>query len=507
MKRIYKILSIVGIIGSLFAVQQVFAACPSGSTCSTFSSFITGLTSKATPASNDIFYLNDVTGGNLDKTTTFANIESTLNLANQTGTVGAAHGGTGNTSYATGDILAATGATTLSKLNLGASSTVLISNGTNPVWGNAVTAVDCTGTGHLLSVTSAGVFTCSADSGVSGGSTNTLTYWTGPSGVGATSSPTVGYIFATSTTATSTFISGLQVGSTTASGYTMTVNDSGTGLGQLGLIAGNKTMRLGFLNSVTTSQIGNVTNNPLQFTTNDTARITILGGGNVGIGSTSPNYILSVKGISETGSSTYSGAFYATSTTATSTFGQGINLSNGCFAVNGTCVGAGGGGSLSGGTANMLAAWTSSSALTATATPQVEAINATSTTATSTYSGTLTASAMFLMPEYTISTSTSYTLSCYNGSHQRFGIGTAATTINLPNTGSCPVGAVINVLVYNPPSASAGALTWAGTLSYAGGVAPGQTTAQGQMDLMSWYLSNASSTAKWMLVGQAAGYQ
>lgn len=48
---------------------------------------------------------------------------------------------------------------------------------------------------------------------LSGGSINTLTYWTADDEVGATSSPTVGYVTATSTTATSTFAGGISVAS------------------------------------------------------------------------------------------------------------------------------------------------------------------------------------------------------------------------------------------------------------------------------------------------------
>lgn len=94
---------------------------------------------------------------------------------------------------------------------------------------------------------------------LSGGSTNALTYWTSASTVGATSSPTIGYLTATTTTS-STFV------------------------------------------------------------------------GNVGIGTTSPYAKLSVVG--ETVASYYT----ATSTTATSTFANGLELTGGCFKVGGSCL-------------------------------------------------------------------------------------------------------------------------------------------------------------------------
>lgn len=86
------------------------------------------------------------------------------------------------------------------------------------------------------------------------------------------------------------------------------------------------------------------------------------------------------------GSST-AGFYTATSTTASSTFddilfvqGQGTGLSLTNLTLSGSCTGCGG---ISGGTANMLAVFTSATAITASGTPQVTAIIATSTTATS----------------------------------------------------------------------------------------------------------------------------
>lgn len=100
--------------------------------------------------------------------------------------------------------------------------------------------------------------------------------------------------------------------------------------------------------------------------------------GNIGLGTTTPGSQLSGG---DTGANTFN-----ISATATSTFGSGLNIRTGCFAINGTCVG-GGGGSLSGGTADMLASWVNSTSLTATGTPTATAYFATSTNATSTFLG------------------------------------------------------------------------------------------------------------------------
>ncbi|GIW68502.1 MAG: hypothetical protein KatS3mg099_450 [Candidatus Parcubacteria bacterium] len=56
----------------------------------------------------------------------------------------------------------------------------------------------------------------------------------------------------------------------------------------------------------------------------------------MGIGTTSPSQTLSVEG-----NILASGVLTLTST-ATSTFGGGINLTSGCFAVNGSCISGGG---------------------------------------------------------------------------------------------------------------------------------------------------------------------
>jgi len=78
--------------------------------------------------------------------------------------------------------------------------------------------------------------------------------------------------------------------------------------------------------------------------------------GNVGIGTTSPYAALSVEGASALGNSATAGYFVGTTTatstlagglnvlalnqtgSATSTFANGIDLANGCFSINGTCL-------------------------------------------------------------------------------------------------------------------------------------------------------------------------
>ena len=100
---------------------------------------------------------------------------------------------------------------------------------------------------------------------------------------------------------------------------------------------------------------------------------------------------LNVSGAATLGSTLSAGTTtvtnLASTNVSTSTFAGGLNLTSGCFSINGSCVG--GGGSLSGGVAGMLSSWINSSTLTATGTPTAASYTATSSTATSTFAGGL----------------------------------------------------------------------------------------------------------------------
>ncbi len=105
--------------------------------------------------------------------------------------------------------------------------------------------------------------------------------------------------------------------------------------------------------------------------------------GNVGIGTTTPGTLLS---IGNTGTNAIN-----ISPTATSTFGTGLNLLTGCFAINNACVHSGTLGVSQGGTGQTSfgQGWlgiNDSGAFVSSTSPTVNYITATSTTATSTFS-------------------------------------------------------------------------------------------------------------------------
>lgn len=81
-------------------------------------------------------------------------------------TVAVANGGTNITSYTTGDVLYATGATTLSKLAIGTSGTFLKSNGSAILWDTAGTTLATTSkTGNYTATTADNVILCDDTSG------------------------------------------------------------------------------------------------------------------------------------------------------------------------------------------------------------------------------------------------------------------------------------------------------------------------------------------------------
>jgi hypothetical protein len=143
------------------------------------------------------------------------------------GTLVAANGGTGQSSYTTGDLLYATGSTALSKLGIGTNGQILTSTGTAPQWstlsGVAVTTFSAGTTGFTPSTATSGAVTLAGTLATTNG------------GTGLTSFTANGVVYASSTSALTTG-SALTFDGTTltntrnttdGSAATLTLNNSG----------------------------------------------------------------------------------------------------------------------------------------------------------------------------------------------------------------------------------------------------------------------------------------
>ncbi len=152
----------------------------------------------------------------------------------------------------------------------------------------------------------------------------------------------------------------LQVASNTQTYLTLTANDASANLKHWTL----------------SSQGGNfyISSSSDAYATSSTARLTLLSSGLVGVATSSPSTNFSVLGnIYATGGlgvgrSTTTAGVLDVAGSATSTFvgNFGINMTGGCYALNGSCVGGGGGVSGSGAT-NKVTYWDTSSTISSNA--------------------------------------------------------------------------------------------------------------------------------------------
>jgi hypothetical protein len=136
------------------------------------------------------------------------------------GTLVAANGGTGQSSYTTGDLLYATGSTALSKLGIGTNGQVLTSTGTAPQWstlsGVAVTTFSAGTTGFTPSTATSGAVTLAGTLATTNG------------GTGLTSFTANGVLYASSTSALATGSALTFDGTTLTATRGIAVNSSGT---------------------------------------------------------------------------------------------------------------------------------------------------------------------------------------------------------------------------------------------------------------------------------------
>jgi len=102
--------------------------------------------------------------------------------------VSASNGGVGQSSYTTGDIIYATGSTTLSKLGIGASSRIMTSTGSAPTWTNPASVT----VGSATTATSAtSATTATTATNIAGGAANRIAYNTGSGATSFVVAPTV----------------------------------------------------------------------------------------------------------------------------------------------------------------------------------------------------------------------------------------------------------------------------------------------------------------------------
>lgn len=222
----------------------------------------------------------------------------------------AANGGTGQSSYSTGDILYASGASTLTKLAAGTNGFVLGLSGGVPAWVATTTLSTISGS---LNVGTQVTGTLTVSNGGTGATTfgQGWIYSAGGTGaLAASTSPTVNYIVSTSTTATSTFAAGIQ---TTALNITGTATST---------FANGIQLAAGCFRDATGSCVGgsSLTGTAGQIAyfsgTNvaaGTSSLFISSAGLVGIGTTSPYAKLSVAAV---GGDTATTLFQISSSTA-----------------------------------------------------------------------------------------------------------------------------------------------------------------------------------------------
>lgn len=100
--------------------------------------------------------------------------------------------------------------------------------------------------------------------------------------------------------------------------------------------------------------------------------------------------------------------------------------------------------------------------------------------------------------EKNLATSTSMTIDWKSGNQQLARIGTAAVTMTLSNYLQ---GGTLRLIVCNPPTGTAGTITWSPAPYWSGGTAPSQTTTANHCDVWSFIATQATSSASSLIFG------
>ncbi|MFZ2719984.1 MAG: hypothetical protein WAZ27_03885, partial [Minisyncoccia bacterium] len=223
---------------------------------------------------------------------------STLGIAfsDTTGNLEETRGGTGQTSFTTGDVLYASGPNTLTRLAIGASGNVLKVSGGVPVWGTDLTGGGGGGGAGAWATTSDSLAVYPADS------TDVVV-------VGTSATSTANSAFEVSGR---TYFSDVVGIATTSPGSILSIG----GVGNFSALGSTLYSMLTLGNFVATS--------------------TLTVGGNTTLANASSTAISGTDyiAVGRTATTTIRGE-----SNATSTFAGGIDLADGCVAIDGTCIG------------------------------------------------------------------------------------------------------------------------------------------------------------------------
>ena len=180
---------------------------------------------------------------------------------------------------------------------------------------------------------------------------------------------------------------------------------------------------------------------------------------------------------------------------ATSTGAFGFNITGGCYAKNGVCIGGGGGSTAPGGSSGQVQ-YNNASAFGGASQMYITSSGTLGIGTTTAKSNGLVIGAGYGIFNYENmdATSTSITVNMASSTSQLVRIGTAATTISFSHV----VPGETLTLTTCSPNATAGAITFSGA-HWSGGIQPGNSTTANVCDM--WYFRVTAGTSTPIVVG------